>query len=208
MNPSAALIYLISTLTDLYVAAILLRLLLQWVGADFYNPLSQFLIKVTNPVLVPARRVIPSIGKLDMASVVVMLLLELAQLAIITQLSPVDFGLQFLLLFAIQKLLFTLLMTYFVLIIARVLVSWIANQSRHPLIPTDIPADRAGIKAHKQVAPANRWYRSVTFDCIDRTAISFASARMVSNRKQLVTLILASLSLLRGIKLKFMKGFE
>jgi len=135
MNPSAALIYLISTLTDLYVAAILLRLLLQWVRADFYNPLSQFLIKATNPVLVPARRIIPSIGKLDTASVVVMLLLELAQLAIITQLSPVDFGLQFLLLFAVQKLLFTLLMTYFVLIIARVLVSWIASQSRHPLIP-------------------------------------------------------------------------
>ncbi len=92
MNPSGALIYLISTITDLYVAAILLRLLLQWVKADFYNPLSQFLIKVTNPVLVPARRIIPSIGKLDTASVVVMLLLELIQLVIISQLSQMDFG--------------------------------------------------------------------------------------------------------------------
>ena len=135
MNPSGALIYLISTITDLYVSAILLRLLLQWVRADFYNPLSQFLVKVTNPVLVPARRLIPSIGKLDSASVVVMLLLELAQLAIISQLSPSEFEIQFLLLFAVRKLLFTLLMTYFVLIIARVIVSWVANQSRHPLIP-------------------------------------------------------------------------
>jgi len=135
MNPSGALIYLISTLTDLYVAAILLRLLLQWVKADFYNPLSQFLIKVTNPVLVPARRVIPSIGKLDTASVVVMLLLELIQLALIIQLTQADYGFQFLLLFAVKKLLVTLLVTYFVLIIARVLVSWIAGQSRHPLIP-------------------------------------------------------------------------
>lgn len=135
MNYASALIYLISTVTDLYIAAILLRLLLQWVRADFYNPLSQFLIKVTNPVLVPARRIIPSIGKLDTASVVVMFLLELAQLTIITQLSQADFGLQFLLLFALKKLLVTLLMTYFVLIIVRVLVSWIANQSRHPLIP-------------------------------------------------------------------------
>lgn len=153
MNPSAALIYLISTLTDLYVAAILLRLLLQWVRADFYNPLSQFLIKVTNPVLVPARRVIPSIGKLDTASVVVMLLLELAQLAIIAQLSPVDFGLQFLLLFAIQKLLFTLLMTYFVLIIARVLVSWIASQSRHPLIPLIYQLTEPVLKPFSKLLP-------------------------------------------------------
>jgi YggT family protein len=135
MNPSGAFIYLISTITDLYVTAILLRLLLQWVGADFYNPLSQFLIKVTNPVLVPARRVIPSIGKLDTASVVVMLLLELAQLAIISLLGQTDYGMQFLFFFALRKLIFTLLMTYFVLIIARVIVSWIANQSQHPLIP-------------------------------------------------------------------------
>ena len=135
MNPTAALVYLIGTITDLYVAAILLRLLLQWAGADFYNPLSQFLIKVTNPVLIPARRVIPSIGRLDTASVVIMLLLELAQLAIITQLTQAGFTIQFLLLFALKKLLLTLLMTYFVLIIARVIISWFANQSRHPLIP-------------------------------------------------------------------------
>ena len=135
MNWSASLIYLISTVTDLYVTAILLRLLLQWVKADFYNPLSQFLVKVTNPVLVPARRLIPSMGKLDTASVVVMLLLELLQLVIISLLSKTDFGFQFLLLFAVRKLLVALLLTYFILIIARVIISWFANQSRHPLIP-------------------------------------------------------------------------
>lgn len=135
MNTSGALIYLISTLTDLYVTAILLRLLLQWVKADFYNPLSQFLVKVTNPVLVPARRLIPSIGKLDTASVVIMLLLELLQLVIIGLLSQTDFGFQFLLVFAVRKLLVALLLTYFVLIIARIIISWFANQSRHPLIP-------------------------------------------------------------------------
>lgn len=135
MNGSGALIYLISTLTDLYVTAILLRLLLQWVRADFYNPLSQFLVKITNPVLVPARRLVPSIGKLDTASVVVMLLLELLQLVLINLIGKTEFGFQFLLLFAVQKLLVALLLTYFVLIIARVIISWVANQSRHPLIP-------------------------------------------------------------------------
>jgi len=135
MNPSGALIYLVNTLTDLYVTAILLRLLLQWVKADYYNPLSQFLIKVTNPVLVPARRLVPSIGKLDTAAVLVMLLLELVQLVIISLLSKTDFGFQFLLLFAVRKLLIALLLVYFVLIIAMVLVSWFARQSHHPLIP-------------------------------------------------------------------------
>ncbi len=135
MNPTGAVNYLVSTMIDLYIAAIMLRLLLQWVRADFYNPLCQFLVKVTNPVLVPARRIVPSVGRLDTASVVVMLLLELIQLIIISQLSQAGFELQFMLLFALRKLIVTLLVTYFVLIIARVIVSWIGSQSRHPLIP-------------------------------------------------------------------------
>ena len=135
MNTTGALNYLISTLTELYVTAILLRLLLQWAKADFSNPLSQFQIKITNPVLVPARRLIPSIGRLDTASVVVMLLLEMLQLVLINLLGKTEFGFQFLFLFAVQKLLIALLLTYFVLIIARVIVSWVASQSRHPLIP-------------------------------------------------------------------------
>jgi len=153
MNLTGAFIYLISTITDLYVTAILLRLLLQWVRADFYNPLSQFLIKVTNPVLVPARRIIPSIGKLDTASVVIMLLLELIQLVAIGLLSKTGFGFQFLLLFAIKKLLITLLITYLVLIIARVLVSWIAAQSRHPLIPLIYQLTEPVLKPFSKLLP-------------------------------------------------------
>jgi len=153
MNLTGALIYLISTITDLYVTAILLRLLLQWVRADFYNPLSQFLIKITNPVLVPARRIIPSIGKLDTASVVIMLLLELIQLVAISLLSKTEFGFQFLLLFALKKLLITLLITYFVLIIARVLVSWIATQSRHPLIPLIYQLTEPVLKPFSKLLP-------------------------------------------------------
>lgn len=135
MNPGGAFIYLISTLIDLMVVAILMRLLLQWVRADFYNPLCQFLVKITNPLVVPTRRIIPSIGKLDTASVVVMILLELIEIFLINQLRQEGLDTSFLLLFAFKKLLFTVLITYFVLIIARVIVSWIAQQSRHPLIP-------------------------------------------------------------------------
>jgi YggT family protein len=153
MNPSGAVIYLIATITDLYVTAILLRLLLQWVRADFYNPICQFLIRITNPVLAPARRLIPSVGKLDTASVVVMLLLELAQLAAIGLISKTEYGLQFLLLFAIRKLLVTLLLTYLVLIIARVIVSWIANQSRHPLIPLIYQLTEPVLRPFSRVIP-------------------------------------------------------
>jgi YggT family protein len=154
MNPGGAVIYLISTITDLYVAAILLRLLLQWVKADFYNPLSQFLVKITNPVLVPTRRIIPSTGPLDTASVVVMFALELMQLFIISLISQAEFSLAFLLLFAAKKLIFALLMTYFVLIIARIIISWIANQSRHPIIPLIYQLTDPVLKPFNKLLPA------------------------------------------------------
>ncbi|MEW8210414.1 MAG: YggT family protein, partial [Candidatus Thiodiazotropha taylori] len=53
------LVFLVQTLFGLYILAILLRFLLQVVRADFYNPISQFLVKVTNPPLEPLRRLIP-----------------------------------------------------------------------------------------------------------------------------------------------------
>ena len=113
MNGARAFSYLLTTLIDLYITAVLLRLLLQWARADFYNPLCQFLVQITNPLLVPLRRVVPSIGRLDTASVLLMLVLEIAGVWAITQISPVGFDWPAIVLFSIRKLLMTLLWTWF-----------------------------------------------------------------------------------------------
>ena len=55
--------FIISTLFGLYILAFMLRFLLGVVRADFYNPVSQFLVRITNPLLVPLRKILPSIGK-------------------------------------------------------------------------------------------------------------------------------------------------
>ena len=72
------IIFLIDTLCSLYIMAVLLRFLLQWCGADFYNPISQFLVKITHPPLRIMRRFVPSIGKIDSSSLVLMLSLQMA----------------------------------------------------------------------------------------------------------------------------------
>lgn len=64
-----SLAFLISTVFDLYIMIVLLRVWLQWSRADFYNPFSQFIVKATQPVVAPLRRVIPSIGSIDMATI-------------------------------------------------------------------------------------------------------------------------------------------
>ncbi|MBT8040384.1 MAG: YggT family protein [Gammaproteobacteria bacterium] len=135
MNASAAVSYLVSTLISLYVTAVLLRLLLQWVRADFYNPVCQFLVKVTNPVLVPLRRVIPSIGRLDTASVVLMLVLESISIWFMSLFSPLAWGAGQIVLFAAVSLVAMLLWTYFILIIAMVILSWVGGGVRHPIVP-------------------------------------------------------------------------
>ena len=73
----SALIFLFKTLADLYLLTFLLRFIMQWVRASHYNPLSQFVFKVTNPLVVPARRVLPSVAGLDTPTLVVLIALEL-----------------------------------------------------------------------------------------------------------------------------------
>ncbi|HIF9438925.1 TPA: YggT family protein [Photobacterium damselae] len=60
--------FLVQTVFNLYIMVVLLRVWLQWSRADFYNPFSQFVVKATQPVIAPLRRVIPSIGSVDMAT--------------------------------------------------------------------------------------------------------------------------------------------
>ncbi len=135
MNGARALTYLVSTLFDLYIMSVLLRLILQWVRADFYNPLSQFLVRITSPLLVPLRRLIPSIGRLDTAAVVLVLILEIANLVIITSINDLTLAWAQLLGLAITKLLMAVLWLYFFLILAVVILSWVGGRARHPLIP-------------------------------------------------------------------------
>jgi YggT family protein len=135
MNFARAMSFLIGTLVDLYTTAVMLRLLLQWVRADFYNPVCQFLVRVTNPLLVPIRRVIPSVGRLDTASVVLMFVLQALGTWAISQIMALSMPTAQILFYAATKLGITLLMTYFILIIAVVILSWVGGRVRHPLIP-------------------------------------------------------------------------
>ena len=77
------LLFLVETLFSLYIGAIIIRFLLGYAKADFYNPLSQFLVKVTNPVLVPLRRFLPAVGKLDTSAVVAAYVLTVIKSVII-----------------------------------------------------------------------------------------------------------------------------
>jgi YggT family protein len=127
--------YLIQTIISLYLLAMLLRFLLQLVKADFYNPMSQFLVKVTNPVVVPLRRLIPGYGGLDLSSLllsIVLQLLAIIALLLLNGLALPNPGL--LLLWSVLGVIGLLVNIYFFALLAMIILSWVAPGSNHPAI--------------------------------------------------------------------------
>lgn len=129
----AALVYLVETLLSLTLFAFLLRLLLQWVRADFRNPLARAVVQVTSPVLVPLRRLLPAIGRFDTASGVAVIVLALAETAAAPllragELAPLPtWGL-----LALFELLRMILWTFFFSIFLYALLSLIAPGTYSP----------------------------------------------------------------------------
>ena len=66
-----AIIYLLRFAFDAMLMILIMRVWLQWVKADFYNPLSQFIVKVSNPLVIPFRRIVPGLGGIDLATILV-----------------------------------------------------------------------------------------------------------------------------------------
>ncbi|MCW8880079.1 MAG: YggT family protein [Kangiellaceae bacterium] len=123
MNPFVALF---SALFSLYASIILLRFFLQYFRADYYNPLSQLIVKATDPLVKPLRKIIPGFGGLDIASLVlVWLVLLVKQILIIaivgslSQVSPVA-----LLLYSLIDVALSAVGLFIFLIIVRAISSW------------------------------------------------------------------------------------
>lgn len=131
---SNALVFLIQTLFGLYLIAIMLRFLLQLTRADFYNPVSQFLVKVTNPPLVPLRRIIPGMMGIDFAAVVLLILVQGVEqfLEFIVQgfaVAPLG-----LLVLTVAALLHLLFQVYFYTILIQVVLSWVNPGAYNPTV--------------------------------------------------------------------------
>ena len=77
---TSALSFLLNTIIDLYVMLIALRYIMQIVRADYYNPIAQFIVKATNPVLIPFRKIVPGWGKQDLAALLFCWLALIAKL--------------------------------------------------------------------------------------------------------------------------------
>ncbi|TWI58391.1 YggT family protein [Pseudomonas duriflava] len=144
---NTALILIVQTLGSLYLLIVLLRFILQLVRADFYNPLSQFIVRATQPLVRPLRRVIPGFGGVDLASLVLAILVQLVLMLLLLLLTRVEgmnglnlvilqYGtggaLLHLVIWSVIAVASLFLKVFFFAMIISVILSWVAPGSYNP----------------------------------------------------------------------------
>ena len=150
---AASTIFLIHTLFGLYILVVMLRLMLQWVRADFYNPISQFIVKVTNPPLKPMRRIIPGWGGIDFASVILLIALQIMELFLVNVALGHAVGIGGLFFQSIAELIGLLINIFIGAIIIQVILSWIAPGTYNPLIGLVYKISEPALKPFRRIIP-------------------------------------------------------
>ncbi|MCT7942922.1 MULTISPECIES: YggT family protein [Shewanella] len=128
-----AMSFLVSTVFDLYLMVVILRFWLQLVRADFYNPFSQFVVKATQPIVAPMRRILPSMGSIDTASVVLAFLVVLAKMLVLTLIAGAGIDIGILLLFSVVAVIKNAGVLLFWMLLIRAVLSWF-NQGYNPVV--------------------------------------------------------------------------
>lgn len=130
-----AFAFLINALVGLYLIAVMLRVLLQAARADFYNPICQFLVQVTNPALKPMRRLVPGLFGIDLAGVVLLVLIQTLLLLALSWIAGPPLAFPGVVLLAMAELLRLLVYVYVFAIFIMVILSWVGPDPANPVVP-------------------------------------------------------------------------
>jgi len=127
-----ALVFIITTIVQLYLLVMLLRLWLPWLRADFRNPIAQGILRLTSPLVIPVRRVIPPIGRLDTATVIVAFALQYLAVLVILSINGLSAGILPIALTSLIDLVLLSLRLFTFAILIHIILSWIAPGTYNP----------------------------------------------------------------------------
>ncbi|HEV8077899.1 MAG TPA: YggT family protein [Marinobacter sp.] len=151
------LLTILSIASSFYMTLVLLRFLLQLARADFYNPISQFVVKVTNPPLRVVRKVVPGWGGIDGAAIVLAILIQAITFTLVLLLYNAGsalFNPAWLLAWSVLNVVGLVATLYFWAVIAVVVVSWIAPGSNHPAIQLVAQITEPVMRPVRKVVPS------------------------------------------------------
>jgi YggT family protein len=124
-----ALIFLINTVFDLYLFILIIRILLAYAGANYFDPITQFIVKATNFIVKPVRQVIPNYRQIELSTIVIILVLQIIKFILIYLLSFGFPNILGLLVIAFADTLRLVLQTFFYAILLQAVLSWLQPNS-------------------------------------------------------------------------------
>ena len=133
MSQENPFIFLIDTLFSIYIAIMLLRFLLQQVGADFYNPISQFIVKATQPLVGVSRRFIPSVKKIDTATLALVLILIIVKMLLLFSIAGYPLISSQLFIRGLYDLVSLTFDIFIVALFVQAILSWVNPDPYHPV---------------------------------------------------------------------------
>jgi len=131
-NIASALVFIVNALTSLYLLVLLLRFWLPWLRADFRNPLAQGILKLTSPIIIPLRRIVPSFGRLDTATVMVAFVVQYLGILLILLIFGTSATFSVIATTAIVKLVLLSVNLFMFAIFVRIILSWISPGQYNP----------------------------------------------------------------------------
>lgn len=131
-NANNAVFYLVSTLFDVYLWIVMLRVILQAVRADFYNPISQLIWQLTQPILGPAQRLLPKWRQYDVAAIVLLVLIAVIYIHVIAAILGFGVNLPMSLAYALLKLVTLALNLYTFALFVQAILSWVGPGVSNP----------------------------------------------------------------------------
>lgn len=125
---------LVNAIAGFFLFIVILRFMLQAVRADFYNPISQFVVKATNPALIPLRKVVPGLGGYDLAAIVLAIIVECIAITLSLVIAGFPLPLTHIFIWAFLGTIGLFIKLYFWGLIIMIVASWIAPQSHNPAL--------------------------------------------------------------------------
>jgi len=131
-NITSAIVFIVNAVTSLYLLVLLLRFWMPFLRADFRNPLAQGILRLTSPLVVPVRRIVPPLGRLDTATVLVAFIIQYVTVFLLLIIVGQTAGFVPIAVTAVVKLVVLSINLFVYAIFIRVILSWVAQGSYNP----------------------------------------------------------------------------
>lgn len=149
-----ALYFILKTLTQLYLLLLILRFWLPLLRADFRNPVAQGLLRLTSPLVVPFRRFIPPIGRIDTSTVLVAFIIEYLLILVLLLLTGTSAGFLPIAITALMELAILSLNMFFFVVLIKIILSWVAPGNYNPMTAMLTTLAEPVLRPFRRLVPA------------------------------------------------------